>query len=220
MTDPFDEYGEILRRALHAEADSVMPAPDGLERIRERINDPRHHRVSAGGQGRSRRLGWAWFGQSWARPLLAVGAATFVAVLAVSAPPAIHGMTSAGDRGPAAHDSPRHDSPAGGAQSGRQNPTYPDPQPTPHPSAVVTPTPSPVLGTPSCEASSSAVKASKPPLATPSTAPVPPVSSSPVCPEPPVTPTPTPAPPSPETSQPETPSAPPQSEVPPPQSPS
>ncbi|ADG87875.1 hypothetical protein [Thermobispora bispora] len=34
---PDDELGELLRRALHAEADSVEPSPDGLEIIRTRI---------------------------------------------------------------------------------------------------------------------------------------------------------------------------------------
>ncbi|WP_449060233.1 hypothetical protein [Planomonospora algeriensis] len=37
MTDSPDEYGELLRRALSAEADSVVPSPDGLEIIRARI---------------------------------------------------------------------------------------------------------------------------------------------------------------------------------------
>ncbi|MEU0517426.1 hypothetical protein [Streptosporangium sp. NPDC006007] len=38
MTDsPDDEYGELLRRALNAEANSVVPSPDGLEIIRTRI---------------------------------------------------------------------------------------------------------------------------------------------------------------------------------------
>lgn len=35
---PDDEYGELLRRALRAEADSVVPSPDGLEIIRGRID--------------------------------------------------------------------------------------------------------------------------------------------------------------------------------------
>ncbi|MEV5409466.1 hypothetical protein AB0K60_11605 [Thermopolyspora sp. NPDC052614] len=37
MTEFPDEYGEILRRAMRAEADSVVPSPDGLEIIRNRI---------------------------------------------------------------------------------------------------------------------------------------------------------------------------------------
>ncbi|MEN3536579.1 hypothetical protein AAH991_15800 [Microbispora sp. ZYX-F-249] len=35
---PDDEYGEVLRRALRAEADAVVPSPDGLEIIRRRID--------------------------------------------------------------------------------------------------------------------------------------------------------------------------------------
>ncbi|MFI7634342.1 hypothetical protein [Nonomuraea sp. NPDC049400] len=37
MTQPPDEHGDILRRALRAEADAVVPSPDGLEIIRARI---------------------------------------------------------------------------------------------------------------------------------------------------------------------------------------
>lgn len=34
------EQEEVLRRALHAVADTIEPAPDGLERIRERLSRP------------------------------------------------------------------------------------------------------------------------------------------------------------------------------------
>ncbi|MEV4109138.1 hypothetical protein [Nonomuraea sp. NPDC049695] len=37
MTQPPDEHGDLLRRALRAEADAVVPSPDGLEIIRARI---------------------------------------------------------------------------------------------------------------------------------------------------------------------------------------
>ncbi|TMR10831.1 hypothetical protein ETD86_37850, partial [Nonomuraea turkmeniaca] len=37
MTHPPDEHGDFLRRALRAEADAVVPSPDGLEIIRARI---------------------------------------------------------------------------------------------------------------------------------------------------------------------------------------
>ncbi|MFI7613970.1 hypothetical protein ACIBP6_22335 [Nonomuraea terrae] len=37
MTQPPDEYGDLLRRALRAEADAVVPSPDGLDIIRARI---------------------------------------------------------------------------------------------------------------------------------------------------------------------------------------
>ncbi|WP_066945448.1 hypothetical protein [Microtetraspora fusca] len=40
MTFPTDdEYGEILRRAMRAEADSVVPSPEGLDIIRRRIDE-------------------------------------------------------------------------------------------------------------------------------------------------------------------------------------
>ncbi|MFB4266885.1 hypothetical protein [Nonomuraea sp. GTA35] len=38
MTQPPDEYGDLLRRALRAEADAVVPSPEGLEIIRARIS--------------------------------------------------------------------------------------------------------------------------------------------------------------------------------------
>lgn len=34
------DYDDVLRRALHAAADSVQPSPDGLERIRARMKTP------------------------------------------------------------------------------------------------------------------------------------------------------------------------------------
>ncbi|MCW2883764.1 MAG: hypothetical protein QOE54_724 [Streptosporangiaceae bacterium] len=214
MTDPFDEYGEILRRALHAEADSVMPAPDGLERIRERIGD--RHRAPMAGPSRPWRLRRGWFSESWARPLLAAGAAAFVALLAVSAPPAIHGITSAGDRGPAAHDTPRHGGePGGGTSNGRQYPPYPGVQTIPRPTIAVTPTPTPASGTPSCPVTSPAVKARTSARVTPPVSLGKHVTASPTCPKPPVTPTPTPAPSTPQVSQPATPSVPPQTDPPP-----
>ncbi|MBN6053014.1 hypothetical protein JYK22_13835, partial [Nonomuraea sp. RK-328] len=37
MTQPPDEYGDVLRRVLRAEADTAVPSPDGLEIIRARI---------------------------------------------------------------------------------------------------------------------------------------------------------------------------------------
>jgi hypothetical protein len=212
MTDAFDEYGELLRRALRAEADSVMPSPDGLERIRERIADPRR-RAPFGGVGRPWRPDWTWFTRSWVRPMLAAGVAGVVAVAAVSAPPAIHGITSAGDRGPAARDKPRQGGSEGGTLGGRQNPPYPGGQSAPHPSVSVTPIPSPVIGTPTCAV---ATPAAKPRTSSPQTTPQPTparrVSALPTCPNPPGTTTPTPAPSTPQVSQPATPSAPPETE--------
>jgi hypothetical protein len=88
MTDHHDEYGEILRRALHAEADTVVPA-DGLERIRTRIRE------------RPPRFSLSWFTTGWVRPGLAVAAALVLAALVVSAPPAISTLTSVGGKDPA-----------------------------------------------------------------------------------------------------------------------
>ncbi|MEO3856327.1 hypothetical protein [Acrocarpospora sp. B8E8] len=39
MTIPPDEYGDLLRRAMRAEADSVVPSPEGLDIIRQRIEN-------------------------------------------------------------------------------------------------------------------------------------------------------------------------------------
>jgi hypothetical protein len=80
MTDPLDAYGDALRRALHAEADPVVPAPDGLERIRTRIDERQH------------RFGWVWFTETWGRPAIALGAAVFIALVAISATPAINAI--------------------------------------------------------------------------------------------------------------------------------
>jgi len=89
-TDPDDEHGEILRRALHAEADKVIPGADGLEKIRARI-----------GERTARRFGWQWFTVNWARPAAAVAAAAAVMCLGVTAPQAIELIQStAGDHGP------------------------------------------------------------------------------------------------------------------------
>lgn len=88
-TDPDDEHGEILRRALHAEAESVVPSAEGLELIRRRIESRR-----------GRRFGWAWFTESWARPLLAVAAAACITTVGTVAGPSTFGLiTSVGNHG-------------------------------------------------------------------------------------------------------------------------
>lgn len=89
-TDPHDEHGEILRRALNAEADSVNPAGDGLERIRARIADGSGRRFGLGRFGPARfGFGFDRFTVNWARPVLAVAAAVAVAGLGVTAPQTI-----------------------------------------------------------------------------------------------------------------------------------
>jgi hypothetical protein len=88
MTEPFDEYGDRLRRALHAEADAVTPSPEGLEQIRTKIN-----------KRRERHLG-LWFAAPWLRPLAAVAAAIIVCVIAVSATPALKNFVQTGHFSP------------------------------------------------------------------------------------------------------------------------
>ncbi|WP_432931696.1 hypothetical protein ACQPZZ_12320 [Microbispora sp. CA-135349] len=63
---PDDEYGELLRRTLRAEADSVVPSPDGLEIIRRRID----HRGLRGLRG----LLWWRIGAAAAGAVLTAGA--------------------------------------------------------------------------------------------------------------------------------------------------
>ncbi len=87
-TDPHDEHGEILRRALHAEADTVNPAGDGLERIRARVADGQSRRFGLGRFGPAR-FGLDRFTVGWARPVLAVAAAVVIAGLGVTAPQTI-----------------------------------------------------------------------------------------------------------------------------------
>ncbi|MEO3828686.1 hypothetical protein [Actinomadura sp. B10D3] len=102
-TDPHDEHGEILRRALHAEAESVNPAGDGLERIRARIADGQRRRFGFGRFGPAR-FGFDRFTINWARPVLAVAAAVVIAALGVTAPQTIDLIQqSVGNSGPS-HD--------------------------------------------------------------------------------------------------------------------
>ena len=85
MTQPFDdEYGDRLRRALHAEAEAVTPSPEGLERIRSKIED-KHER----------RFGFS-LSAPWMRPLVALTAAVVVCGAAVSATPALKNFVQTG----------------------------------------------------------------------------------------------------------------------------
>jgi hypothetical protein len=86
MTQPFDdEYGERIRRALHAEAEAVTPSAEGLERIRTKIN-----------QRHERRFGWFAYSAPWLRPLAAVTAALAVCFAAVSVTPALANFVQTG----------------------------------------------------------------------------------------------------------------------------
>lgn len=48
MTDPLDAYGDALRRAMHAEADCVVPSPYGVDHIRDRTSRTRLSGYSRG----------------------------------------------------------------------------------------------------------------------------------------------------------------------------
>jgi hypothetical protein len=141
MTEPFDEYGERLRRVLHTEADAVAPSPEGLERIRTKIN-----------KRRDRRLG-LWYAAPWLRPLAAVGAAVFICLVAVSATPAFKNFVQTGhfspdDRGGSGQTI------AGEGRSGTQtmlgDSAHPDPSISPHPSTTRPTTPGKHVVTGSC----------------------------------------------------------------------
>lgn len=84
MTEPFDEYGDQLRRVLNAEAEAVVPSSDGLELIRSKINHQRERRFGL------------WYAAPWLRPLAAVGAAVCIAVAAVSATPGLKNFVQTG----------------------------------------------------------------------------------------------------------------------------
>jgi len=123
-TDPHDEHGEILRRALHAEADSVNPAGDGLERIRARIADGRGRRFGLGRFGAAR-FGLDRFAVNWARPVLAVAAAVVIAALGVTAPQTIDLIQqTVGNNGPSGGGQNNTDGDRTDAQG---NPEFPDP---------------------------------------------------------------------------------------------
>ncbi|MEV5751893.1 hypothetical protein AB0L00_29090 [Actinoallomurus sp. NPDC052308] len=125
MTEPFDEYGERLRRVLHAEAEAVTPSPEGLEQIRGKI-----------AKKQERRFG-AWFTIPWLRPLAAVAAAVVITGVAVSTTPALKTFVQTG------HFSPADRRDDGTSAAGGQkvvtawppvNPSRPDVGALPHPS--------------------------------------------------------------------------------------
>lgn len=76
MTQPHDdEYGDILRRVLRAEAEEITPSAEGLERIRSRIE-----------QRSARQL---WWQMPWVRPAMAVGGAMVLAAVVMVGTPGI-----------------------------------------------------------------------------------------------------------------------------------
>ncbi|WP_165969137.1 hypothetical protein [Actinomadura sp. KC06] len=153
-TDPHDEHGEVLRRALNAEAETVNPAGDGLERIRARITDGPNRRFGLGRFGLARYgLGFDRFTVNWARPVLAVAAAVAIAGLGVTAPQTIDLIQqSVGSNGTADGDR----DPAGGDRTGAGgDPQFPDPSSpgagtSGDPSAAVSPSASPSQGISAC----------------------------------------------------------------------
>lgn len=138
-SDHHDEYGEILRRALHAEAEKVVPSPDGVERIR------------AGIERRSqRRFGLAWFTDrfttTWGRPLLAAAAALIIVAVGVSAPQTIDRITAAGGNGPSGEgDRPAATDTMPGNPGQPYGPGNSD-RPGQHPNSVPSGSPSPSQG--------------------------------------------------------------------------
>ncbi|MEV5571423.1 hypothetical protein AB0L06_15345 [Spirillospora sp. NPDC052269] len=150
-TGPHDEHGEILRRALHAEAERVTPSADGLERIRARVAERERRRFPG-------RAGWDWFTANWTRPVLAVGAAVAIAGLGVSAPQTFDLIQSPmGNDGPFSkgHHGSQGDSGAGSIDS--SSPSQGQSPPGHDPSGTTRPTTSegPVSSTasPTCEPS-------------------------------------------------------------------
>ncbi|MEU5878519.1 hypothetical protein [Spirillospora sp. NPDC047279] len=200
MTDPHEEHGEILRRALNAEADTVTPSTDGLDRIRARIEERR-----------LRRFGWAWFTASWARPVLAVGAAVAIAGIGVSAPQTVNLFTSpAGHNGPSSSD----DNGAAGTGANGQVPSngsHSQGSPPPSENGPADPSASPTIPNAS---STIACQAPGEPAPAPSAAGTPSPGSSPATPPAVTCTTPAPPPTTAVTKQPEPPVTPPTSQDP------
>lgn len=132
MTEPFDEYGERLRRVLHAEADAVAPSAEGLEQIRTKIAERADRRFTA------------WLAAPWLRPLAAAAAAVCLAVVAVSATPALKTFVQTGhfDSG-AGHDGGTSsvDGRYTGGQAVPPGSAHSGPAVSSHPTAVPTTTP-------------------------------------------------------------------------------
>jgi hypothetical protein len=131
MTQPFDdEYGDRLRRALHAEAEAVTPSAEGLERIRSKIND-KHER----------RFGF-FLSAPWMRPLVALTAAVFVCGAAVSATPALKNFVQTGHFSDGSGSGGTGSSSNGGRTQGQVVPggsSNPVPSTSPSPSTIRTP---------------------------------------------------------------------------------
>lgn len=167
MTHPDDEYGEIIRRALHAEADAVMPGGDGLDRIRTRITEREVRRYGAlHGDLRA----WfrsvlaqladlrfaGWLTETWMRSAVTVGVALIAVGLAVSAPQTLDRITSTGNRDTAPGNDPGGStsiSEGSQAGSGAPAPRPSDDRPGAAPGASITPTSPLAAGSDDCPSS-------------------------------------------------------------------
>jgi hypothetical protein len=129
MTQPFDdEYGDRLRRTLHAEAEAVTPSAEGLERIRGKIT--RRH---------ERRFGFLSYSAPWLRPLAAVTAALMVCVVAVSVTPALANFVQTGHFSPDSGTGSGSGTHNGGRSHGQVlpgDPSSPAPSTSPSPSSI------------------------------------------------------------------------------------
>jgi hypothetical protein len=129
MTQPFDEeHGDRLRRALHAEAETVTPSAEGLERIRAKIN-----------QRHERRFGLMSLSAPWLRPLAAVAAAVAVCVVAVSVTPALANFVQTGHFSPDSGGDKGNSATTDGRSEGRMPPgesTTPTPSTSPSPTSI------------------------------------------------------------------------------------
>jgi hypothetical protein len=122
--NPGDDFAEVLRRALHAEAESVVPTPDALDRIRARTAaKPR----------------WSWFLADWSKPLLAAAAAVVMGAAVFSGgPAAIERITSVGQNSKAEQARQKTASSAQAEQQNSLVPVGPGGQPLPSGAARVT----------------------------------------------------------------------------------
>jgi hypothetical protein len=183
MTHPLDEHGDRLRRALRAEADAVMPSPDGLDRIRARIA---HDREQRGWRGFRTRVS----GLPWLRPIAAAAVAVAVATVALAAPPVINNITgdTIGGRGPGADGGPPSHSGGFPASTPPPYTQFPTGSPTPRPNPSTSESPSSSVDA-SCRRPGTAAEPTPDPSSAPSQAPKPPEPCTP-SPEPPTSPKP------------------------------
>ncbi|MFD0899843.1 hypothetical protein [Actinomadura sediminis] len=186
-TDPHDEHGEVLRRALHAEAESVIPSDDGLDRIRARIAAESGRRHGFLGRFAPARFGAGGLTVGWARPVLAVAAAVAIAGFGVTAGPQTidliqHTVTGGGPSGGGGGDSD------GDRTGANPPPVAPGDPSSPAPTTSATPSTSEDAGAPSSSPGLSSCviprggAAATPGTPTPSTTPTPGAPSGTPCP--------------------------------------